>query len=60
MSHEVNTRLFEEAAEIIDEGYINKYDLNTLEQAIHDADLEMIYEIITRYRHSERELGDDF
>lgn len=59
MSNDVNTRLLEEASEIIDEGYINKYDLVTLEQAIADNDLDMIRYQIKKYRIWEREFDND-
>lgn len=60
MSNQVNTELFEEAAEIIDEGYINKYDFQTLEQAIKLGDLDMVRTIIVRYRRQMREMGDEY
>lgn len=49
MSNDTNTRLLETAVEVIDSGYMNKYDLNTIEIALETNDLEMVHELVEKY-----------
>ena len=48
MEDDVNTKLLESAAEVIDEGYLNKYDEAVLIKAIDDGDLEMVQFIVNK------------